>query len=72
MSTRIYAVFMNGETEAQALIRAAHKSQALSHYTRRNLVIGVASQDEIIAATKDGIEVEDAKDAEASAAEVRG
>lgn len=57
---RIYAVFQSGDVEAQALIRAATRSQALAHYTKRNLVVDVASQDDLIDATKQGLEVEEA------------
>lgn len=72
MSTRIYAIFPAGEVEAQALIRAKNRAQALSHFTARNLVVNVAEQDDLIAATKAGVEVEDASAAEAEEAATRG
>ncbi len=60
MSTRIYAIFPAGEVEAQALVRAKNRAQALAHFTARNLVVNVAEHDDLIAATKAGVEVEDA------------
>lgn len=57
-NSRIYAVFNSGDVEAQALIRASTRAQAIAHYSRRNLVVQVASQDDLVDAVKAGIDVE--------------
>ncbi len=58
-ATRIYAIYTK-EGAVIALVEAGNKSQALSHYAKRTLECGVAIPEELIAATKAGIEVEKA------------
>lgn len=69
---RIYSIIPSGEVEVAALVRAQNRARALSHYTARSLIVRVADQDDLIAATKSGIDVEDAADAEATEAATRG
>lgn len=65
--TRIYAVTrtVNISTkdereEVIALIEAANKSQALAYHARQSFGVGVATPGQLIAATKNSIEVEQA------------
>jgi hypothetical protein len=56
---RIYIV---GHGQEIRLIRAAHKSQALSHVARSIINVKVASQDELVLALGRGISVESVVD----------
>lgn len=56
---RIYAI-TNPGNEVMALVQAGTKAQALAHYARRVYDCAVAVPDQLIHATKKGIEVEQA------------
>lgn len=55
---RIYSITEIDTGDVFALVTASTKAQALAHYARRTLGCAVASPEQLIAATKDGIEVE--------------
>jgi hypothetical protein len=57
---RIYSITEIETGEVFALVSATTKAQALAHYARRTLGCAVAIPEQLIAATKDGIEVETA------------
>ena len=60
--TKIYIVgTLDGDIR---LIRAKTKNQALSHFSKKNITIKVASQDELLDAVKNGCEVENCKHAD--------
>lgn len=61
---RIYAVIKNAPTEdkVEALVLAANKSQALAHWAKRTASAAIASQHQLIAATKAGVTVETANE----------
>ena len=61
--TRIYAVISAGGLTV-ALIRATNRAQALNHYARKSYVAELPSQDDLIAAVNNGLEVEDAVEVE--------
>jgi len=54
---RIYAVTMGATTR---LVEATNKAQAVSHVARDTIFAGVATQCDLIALTKSGVEVETA------------
>jgi hypothetical protein len=54
-SQRIYLV---GHGQELRLVKAAHRSQALSHVARRLINVKVASQDELVEALSRGLKVE--------------
>ena len=58
--SRIYAITHIDDGEIAALVSAPNKAQALSHYARRTLRCEVAIPEQLIEATKGGIEVEKA------------
>jgi hypothetical protein len=58
MTERIYAVYHG--TEAR-LVRAANRSQALSHVAKTAFNIGVATQDELVTLLGKGTKVETAR-----------
>jgi hypothetical protein len=60
---RIYSITEIETGEVFALVSATTKAQALAHYARRTLGCAVAIPEQLIAATKDGIEVETAGEA---------
>lgn len=55
---RIYSITNADTGEVLALVTAATKPQALAHYSRRTLGCAVAIPEQLIDATKRGIEVE--------------
>lgn len=55
---RIYSITEVEAGEVLALVTAATKPQALAHYSRRTLGCAVAIPEQLIDATKRGIEVE--------------
>jgi len=55
---RIYSITEVETGEVLALVTAATKPQALAHYARRTLGCAVAIPEQLIDATKRGIEVE--------------
>lgn len=55
---RIYSITEIETGKVFALVSATTKAQAPAHYARRTLGCAVAIPDQLIAATKDGIEVE--------------
>lgn len=55
---RIYSITEVETGEVLALVTAATKAQALAHYARRTLGCAVAIPEQLIDATKRGIEVE--------------
>lgn len=57
---RIYSITNADTGEVLALVTAATKPQALAHYSRRTLGCAVAIPEQLIDATKRGIEVEEA------------
>lgn len=52
---RIYAVTMGATTR---LVEAANRAQAVSHVARDTIIAAVATQGNLIALTKSGVEVE--------------
>ncbi len=58
-ATRIYLV---GHNQEMRLVRAAHRSQALSHVARRLINVKVANQEELVQALNKGIKVEAASE----------
>lgn len=58
MTKRIYAIHNAGRTVG--LVRAASPAQALCHHTAGMYTVGVASQDELVAALNAGISVAEA------------
>lgn len=64
-ANRIYAVTRITDGNIVALVSAPNKAQALSHYARRTLGCEVAIPEQLIDATKNGIEVEKAGEAAA-------
>ena len=59
MSTRIYSVTQGNETVA--LIRARSSAEALRHHTANLYSAGVATDAQLITATLNGLEVQDAQ-----------
>lgn len=57
---RIYAVTDIETGEPLALVQASTKAQALAHYAKRTLGCAVAIPEQLIEATKLGIDVEKA------------
>lgn len=72
MRLPIYAIIAKGEVEVSALVRAPNRARAIAHFTRNNYITRVADPEDLIAATKEGVEVEDASEAEAAEPETRG
>lgn len=61
METRIYLVTSIGSpTEEPRLVRASNQAQALRHIARKRYSVGVADQNDLIAAVTAGIKVEEA------------
>lgn len=56
---RIYSI-KDEDGDVVALVNAQNKAQASAHYASRTISVGVAEPQELIAATKCGIEVEEA------------
>lgn len=64
---RIYIV---GHGQTIRLVRAAHRSQALSHVAKSLINVKVANQDELVEALGKQIQVENATDGEQGELEV--
>jgi hypothetical protein len=62
--TRLYAVKNINEGHPLALIEATNAAQARHAYSRKSVTVEYASQADIIAATKAGIDVEQAVEAD--------
>ena len=60
--TVVQRIYIVGHGQEIRLIRAAHKSQALSHVARSIINVKVASQDELVSALGRGISVESVVD----------
>ena len=60
--TAVQRIYIVGHGQEIRLIRAAHKSQALSHVARSIINVKVASQDELVSALGRGISVESVVD----------
>jgi len=67
-ATRIYLVKTTKEAPGAAtrLVRAPNAARALKHVTDKFLTVALAEADDLIAATKAGVEVEEAKNGEAA------
>jgi hypothetical protein len=61
---RIYAVTIGATTR---LVEAANKSQAINHVAKDTVLAAVATQGDLIALTKSGVEVETTGQAEIEA-----
>ncbi len=61
MSERIYAVYHGAEAR---LVRASHRSQALSHAAQTTFNIHVATQEELVNLVSEGVKVESIRDAD--------
>lgn len=57
---RIYSITDIDNGEVKALVQAGTKAQALAYYARRTHGVAVAIPEQLIAATKAGVEVEKA------------
>jgi hypothetical protein len=66
-TTRLYIAVSKADQKPVALIEAANASQARHHWANRTVIVRFASQVEIIAATKAGIESEVAGSADDAA-----
>lgn len=55
---RIYSITTIESGKVVALVQASNKAQALAHHARRTFGVAVAIPEQLIDATKRGIEVE--------------
>lgn len=60
---RIYSITDINTGDVKALVQAGTKAQALAHYAKRTHGVAVAIPEQLIAATKAGVEVEKAGEA---------